>query len=49
MERESVSFITPSGIFGQKGKCPGLDCSETENSRLSLGASISDLKTSGVI
>ena len=39
MERESVSFISPSGVFGLKGKCPGLDWSETEKSRLSLGAS----------
>lgn len=48
MERES-SFISPSGIFGQKGKCPGLDWSEKENFRLSLGTSISDLKKSGSI
>lgn len=41
MWKESVSFISPSGIFGQKGKHPGLDWAERENSRLSLGASIS--------
>lgn len=46
MWKESVSFISPSGKFGQKGKHPGLDWAERENSRISLGASISDLKNS---
>lgn len=49
MERESVSFIKPSGIFGQKDKCPGLNWSETENSGINLDVSISDLKNSGSV
>lgn len=43
---KAESFIRPSGIFGQKDYCPGLNWT---NSRINLEASISDIKNNGSV